>query len=539
MSGRVDAAWRERFAAYPWDDEDAADDGALVIVRWEIARRSSGARASACVARRTREGGERDETGRIGSSNESSSCATGSREMTELMMLTAAIARTGIETKAEATYALTMAVSDDGGSRGHVVDFLGRLGLNVSQASVYPSSEEEAGTCALWRASVTGWEGEDEKSLTTCVESALNSTVVGKPGKRVRLGSPGNSRRTLSRFAPGSNTASEISEDDSFNDTGEGDSFNDTGNSSQVPLADSEFKSDIDGRKISIGEKVSSGTFASLYRGVYSTHSNDGTPIERHVALKYLKPARDAESAQQDFFQEVNALRRISHPNIVTYIGSIIEGRDLCLVTELAENGTLLNFLTAHGAPSTREAAKWALGIAKAFEYLHDGLYMMHRDLKASNVLLDGALEPKICDFGLARVVPKDKTAMTAETGTYRWMAPEVIVHAHYTFSADVYSFAILLWELVTGGKVPYSELNPLQAAVSVAQHGVRPDIPSKCDLFFREMIEKCWGTSPTSRPSFKILVSMIENQLTVIPQEAVVKEKKTFFSRFRRNKRS
>ena len=539
----ADEGMRTRFPTYPWEDDVVGDDGAVAIVRAEIARRARGEGAISCVARRARDAGADASPGNrkattVGSSNSSDGSA--SREMMELMMLTAAIARTGIETKSELVYELTLATSDDRGALPRIIGALERLGTTVVDVNMYPSSEKQVGVWALCRATVTGWEGEDEKELTSSLEEALNETDVdGKPGKRLRqqggsLGSPGNSRRTLTRFAPASHTTSEISEGDSFNDTGET-------SSGHSPRRDaSEFKSDIDGRKISIGEKVSSGTFGTLYRGVYSTHSDDGTLIQRDVALKYLTSLGDPEnSARRDFFQEVSALRKISHPNIVTYVGSVIEGRDLCLITEFAENGTLLNYLTTHGPLPTRPAVRLALGIAKGVKYLHEGMDMMHRDLKASNVLLDGALEPKLCDFGLARVVPKDKSVMTAETGTYRWMAPEVIVHAHYTFSADVYSFAILLWELVTGGKVPYSTLNPLQAAVSVAQRGVRPDVPSSCDPFIREIMEKCWKTSPTARPSFKILVNILENQLAVLPQESIVKEKRTFFSRFHRKKRS
>jgi serine/threonine protein kinase len=99
--------------------------------------------------------------------------------------------------------------------------------------------------------------------------------------------------------------------------------------------------------------------------------------------------------------------------------------------------------------------------------YLHQN-NIIHRDLKAANLLMDENEVVKVADFGVARV--KAQTGvMTAETGTYRWMAPEVIEHKPYDHKADVFSYGIVLWELLTG-KLPYEYMTPLQAAVGVVQ---------------------------------------------------------------------
>ena len=86
-----------------------------------------------------------------------------------------------------------------------------------------------------------------------------------------------------------------------------------------------------------------------------------------------------------------------------------------------------------------------------------------------------------------------------------RWMAPEVVEHGPYNHQADVYSFAIVLWELLTG-QVPYADKTPLQAAVGVVQKGLRPPIPASCPPALAMLMQECWGQKPADRPSFQIL---------------------------------
>ncbi|KAH9316904.1 hypothetical protein KI387_018673, partial [Taxus chinensis] len=118
----------------------------------------------------------------------------------------------------------------------------------------------------------------------------------------------------------------------------------------------------------------------------------------------------------------------------------------------------------------------------------------------------------KVADFGVARFLTQNDGTMTAETGTYRWMAPEVINHQPYDQKADVFSFAIVLWELLTA-KLPYDSLTPLQAALGVRQ-GLRPPIPENTHPKVAAILEKCWHENPTKRPNFSEITTMLERIL-------------------------
>lgn len=162
---------------------------------------------------------------------------------------------------------------------------------------------------------------------------------------------------------------------------------------------------------------------------------------------------------------------------------------------------------------------KVAIDVSKGMNYLHQNK-IVHRDLKAANLLMDENAVVKVADFGVAKV-QSPSGVMTAETGTYRWMAPEVIEHKPYDRKADVFSFGIVLWELLTR-KLPYDHLSPLQAAVGVVQQGLRPTVPTNTDPKMVQLLERCWQQDPSSRPEFSEITEILIN----ISNEVAEREK-------------
>ncbi|RXH87698.1 hypothetical protein DVH24_034598 [Malus domestica] len=257
---------------------------------------------------------------------------------------------------------------------------------------------------------------------------------------------------------------------------------------------------ELDPRQLKFGNKVASGSCGDLYKGTYCT---------QEVAIKVLKPECVNPDMLKDFAQEVYIMRKVRHKNVVQFIGACTKHPSLCIVTEYMSGGSVYDYLHKQkGVFKLPSLLKVAIDVSKGMTYLHQN-NIIHRDLKAANLLMDENEVVKVADFGVARV-NSQSGVMTSETGTYRWMAPEVIEHKPYDHKADVFSFGVVLWELLTG-KLPYEHLTPLQAAVGVAQKGLRPTIPKNTPPKLAELLEKCWQQDPATRPDFSEIIENLQ----------------------------
>ncbi|TYI27745.1 hypothetical protein ES332_A05G197800v1 [Gossypium tomentosum] len=261
---------------------------------------------------------------------------------------------------------------------------------------------------------------------------------------------------------------------------------------------------EIDTSLLKYESKLASCSYGDLYKGTF---------YGQDVAIKVLRIEHLNENLRREFTQEVNIMRKIQHKNVVQFFGACTTPPNLCIVTEFMSGGSIYDLL--HKQKSGFKLPlllKLAIDVSEGMSYLHQN-GIMHRDLKAANLLMDenGVRDVvKIADFGVARVQAQPGV-MTAETGTYRWMAPEVIEHKPYDHKADVFSFGVVLWEMLTG-KLPYENLTPLQAAVGVVQKDLRPVIPQYTRPKFVELLERCWQQDPSLRPEFSEITNLLED---------------------------
>ncbi|KAG7513149.1 mitogen-activated kinase kinase kinase 21-like [Solea senegalensis] len=264
-------------------------------------------------------------------------------------------------------------------------------------------------------------------------------------------------------------------------------------------------------------EIIGVGGFGKVYRGTWK---------DQEVAVKAARqdPDEDITATAGSVKQEAKLFSMLQHPNIIKLEGVCLEEPNLCLVMEYARGGTLNRGLTGRRIPP-HILVNWAVQIARGMHYLHEEAVVpiIHRDLKSSNILLLEKIENddigrktlKITDFGLAR--EWHKTTKMSAAGTYSWMAPEVIKSSLFSKGSDVWSYGVLLWELLTG-EVPYRGIDGLAVAYGVAVNKLTLPIPSTCPEPFAKLMEECWDQDPHVRPSF----SCILDQLSAI-EEAVM----------------
>lgn len=261
----------------------------------------------------------------------------------------------------------------------------------------------------------------------------------------------------------------------------------------------------IDMSQLLIGTKFASGTYSRLYHGIYK---------QRPVAVKVMRqPDEDdavATSLEKQFTAEVKLLFRLRHPNIIDFVAACKKLPVFCIITEYLPGGSLRTYLhkqEPHSIP-LKLVLKMALDIARGMKYLHSQ-GIMHRDLKSENLLLGDDMCVKVADFGVSCLESQCDTTR-GFMGTYRWMAPEMIKEKPYTRKVDVYSFGIVLWELLTA-LIPFQDMTPVQAAFAVSHKNARPPLPTACPAAFVHLIKRCWATNPDKRPDFDHIVSLLE----------------------------
>ncbi|XP_041826993.1 mitogen-activated protein kinase kinase kinase 7-like [Melanotaenia boesemani] len=247
---------------------------------------------------------------------------------------------------------------------------------------------------------------------------------------------------------------------------------------------------DIQYDDIQVEAAVGRGTFGVVFKAVWKG---------KDVAIKTI----ESDNERNAFLVELRQLSRVSHPNIVKLFGSCDD--PVCLVMEYAECGSLYNLL--HGTDpqphyTAGHAMSWCLQCAQGVAYLH-GMKpkaLIHRDLKPPNLLLVArGTVLKICDFGTACDI---QTYMTNNKGSAAWMAPEVFEGSNYSEKCDVFSWSIILWEVITRKK-PFDEIGGSAFCIMWAVHrGTRPPLIRDLPEPIENLMTRCWDKEPNQRPS-------------------------------------
>ncbi|XP_066985180.1 mitogen-activated protein kinase kinase kinase 10-like isoform X2 [Macrobrachium rosenbergii] len=282
---------------------------------------------------------------------------------------------------------------------------------------------------------------------------------------------------------------------------------------------------EIDFSELELEEVIGVGGFGKVYRGKWK---------DQEVAVKAARqdPDEDISVTIENVRQEAKLFWLLKHENIVALKGVCLVEPNLCLVMEYARGGSLNRVLQQRKSISPAVLTDWAIQIARGMNYLHNQapVTLIHRDLKSSNVLLSESIDKnelqfktlKITDFGLAREV--SKTTRMSAAGTYAWMAPEVIKTSTFSKASDIWSYGVVLWELLTG-EIPYKGIDALAIAYGVAMNKLRLHIPATVPSNWRNLMESCWELDPHARPTFEVILKKLDeisrSNFTQTPHES------------------
>ena len=247
-------------------------------------------------------------------------------------------------------------------------------------------------------------------------------------------------------------------------------------------------------RKIRLVRKIMDTQFVTVSEGIW----NDSSPI----AVKVLKPNR---ITAQDFLHAANLTKKLRHPQIVAFHGLCSMEEPVYVITELMERGNLLDYFGGEGKSlKSPQLIYMASQVAAGMAYLEKE-NVIHRDLSARNIQVGKGISCKVANFELARVTDEASVRQTWEKFALKWTAPEAALYYRFSIKSDVWSFGVVLYEIITYGKMPYPWMTNGEV-IAKTEQGYRMPPPPQCPKKLYDMMLKCWRQDPKDRPTFATL---------------------------------
>ncbi|XP_035377201.1 ephrin type-B receptor 4b [Electrophorus electricus] len=271
-----------------------------------------------------------------------------------------------------------------------------------------------------------------------------------------------------------------------------------------------EFAKEIDVSFVKIEEVIGAGEFGEVCRGRLRVPGKK----ENYVAIKTLKGGY-TDKQRRDFLSEASIMGQFHHPNIIHLEGVITASCPAMILTEYMENGALDSFLRLNDGQFTPiQLVGMLRGISSGMKYLAEMSYV-HRDLAARNILVNSNLVCKVSDFGLSRFLTENSSDPTYTSSLggkipIRWTAPEAIAFRKFTSASDVWSYGIVMWEVMSFGERPYWDMSN-QDVINAVEQDYRLPPPPECPAPLHQLMLDCWQRERGARPRFCDIVSALD----------------------------
>ncbi|KAJ8257581.1 hypothetical protein GJAV_G00187320 [Gymnothorax javanicus] len=274
-----------------------------------------------------------------------------------------------------------------------------------------------------------------------------------------------------------------------------------------------EFAKEIDISCVKIEQVIGAGEFGEVCSGSLKLPGKR----EMMVAIKTLKSGY-TEKQRRDFLSEASIMGQFDHPNIIRLEGVVTKSSPVIIVTEFMENGSLDSFLRQNdGQFTVIQLVGMLRGMGAGMKYLSDMNYV-HRDLAARNILVNSNLVCKVSDFGLSRFLEDDTSDPTYTSALggkipIRWTAPEAIQYRKFTSASDVWSYGIVMWEVMSYGERPYWDMTN-QDVINAIEQDYRLPPPMDCPSALHQLMLDCWQKERNKRPKFSQIVSNLDKMI-------------------------